>query len=92
MGPEIFLFLIPIPLIFLLRNMWQLTKTQTRTKAALNFILGLVFIGCFCLPYESYQNFIQGLIFGGLLYIPFYVLVSWLLEMILEKFNQQIGR
>lgn len=92
MGTEILIFLIPIPFLFLLRNLWQLTKVQTRTKAALNLLLGLVFMACFCLPYESYQNLMQGLIFGGLLYIPFYVLVSWLLEMILEKYDQHIGR
>jgi hypothetical protein len=92
MGTEILIFLIPIPFIFWLRNLWQLTNIQTRTKAALNLLFGLVFIGCFCLPYESYQNFMQGLILGGLLYLPFYVLVSWLLEMMLEKYNQQIGR
>ncbi|OBP13113.1 hypothetical protein A5320_19875 [Rheinheimera sp. SA_1] len=92
MGTEVLIFLIPIPFIFWLRNLWQLTKIQTRTKAALNLLCGLVFVGYFCLPYESYQNFMQGLIFGGLLYIPFYVLVSWLLEMILEKYNQWNGR
>lgn len=92
MGTEMLIFLIPIPFLFLLRNLWQLTKIQTRTKAAFNLFFGLVFIGCLCLPYESYQKFMQGLAFGGLLYIPFYVLVSWLLEMILEKYNQQIGR
>lgn len=89
MGTEILIFLIPIPFIFWARNLWQLTKNETRTKAALNLLIGLVFIGYFCLPYESYQHFIQGLIFGGLLYIPFYVSVSWLLEMILEKYNQK---
>lgn len=88
MGTEILIFLIPIPFIFWLRNLWQLTKTQTRTKAALNLLCGLVFISYFCLPYESHQNLMQGLIFGGLLYVPFYVFVSWLLEMILEKYNQ----
>lgn len=68
MGTEILIFLIPIPFIFWARNLWQLTKNETRTKAALNLLIGLVFIGYFCLPYESYQHFIQGLIFGGLLY------------------------
>jgi hypothetical protein len=91
MGTEILILFLPIPFLFWLCNIWQLFNVEKRTKAILMLVIGLTFVGAFCLPYSTYQYFVQGLIFSGFFYIPFYVIVSWLLGMVLAISTKRRG-
>jgi len=88
MGTEILFLFIPIPAIFLSRNIWRLRKQEFRLKSAIMILLGLVFIAYGCLPYTTHQYFMQGLMFTGFLYAPFYFLSSAIAGYILKAIDK----
>jgi hypothetical protein len=87
MGTEILILFIPIPAIFLLRNVWRLRKQEFRLKSSIMILAGLLFIAYGCLPYTTHQYFMQGLMFTGFLYTPFYLISSVIVGYTLKRIN-----
>lgn len=78
MGNEFLVLFVPVPVMFMIWNLWSVIVRKNRMKHGILLVFGMAWMSYMVSPVTTGQYFIQGLAVGGFLYSPLYFF-AWLI-------------